>query len=845
MGQAAPHAGHDPNKYAAARTVRWYASWIEGASASERTVSMFFKGDDGKKDGKRVRNLPLLPLRDIIVFPHMVVPLFVGREKSIAALEEAMGGDKAIVLCAQKKAKTNEPTPDDIFSAGTLGTIIQLLKLPDGTVKALVEGKQRVRVRKFLTTEKFYQVEAEEVDEHVERTVELEALMRSVHTTFEAYVKLNKRIPPEMLMSVSTIDDPGRLGDTIVAHLSLKLTDKQGILETDDPRQRLEKLYELMQGEIEILQVEKKIRTRVKKQMEKTQKEYYLNEQMQAIQKELGERDEFKNEIQELEEKIRTKKMSKEAVLKAKKELKKLKMMSPMSAEATVVRNYIDWILSLPWYEYTDDKLDIPEAEKVLEEDHYGLRKAKERILEYLAVQKLVERIKGPILCFVGPPGVGKTSLAKSIARAMGRRFVRVSLGGVRDEAEIRGHRRTYIGALPGKIIQSLKKAGSGNPVFLLDEVDKMSTDFRGDPSAALLEVLDPEQNHTFNDHYLDLDYDLSKVMFICTANTMGGIPLPLQDRMEVIRIAGYTDLEKLSIAERYLIPKQKEANGLANIGVDFRKRALRLLIHRYTKEAGVRSLEREIASICRKIARDVLAKGTEQPFTVTEKKVGRLLGPPKFRYGTAEAEDQVGVTTGLAWTELGGELLTVEATVMPGKGKLMITGKLGEVMQESAQAAMSYVRSRAEALGLDKRFLESVDVHVHVPEGAIPKDGPSAGISMATTLVSALCKVPVRKDVAMTGEITLRGRILPIGGLKEKALAAHRGGIKTILVPLENENDVREIPRRVRERMQIVLVEHMDQVLRAALKLEDPDAFFKRQPASPPPPPASPPPAA
>ena len=804
-----------------------------------------FSRDHDPAAGPPLRNLPLLPLRDIIVFPHMVVPLFVGRERSIAALEEAMGRDKAIVLCAQKKAKTNDPEPDDIYGVGTLGAIIQLLKLPDGTVKVLVEGKRRARVKRFLENEKFFQVEVEEVEEQAERTVELEALMRSVHSTFEAYVKLNKRIPPEMLMSVSTIDDPARLADTIVAHLSLKLTDKQAILETEDPRQRLQKLYELMQGEIEILQVEKKIRTRVKKQMEKTQKEYYLNEQMQAIQKELGERDEFKNEIQELEEKIRTKKMSKEAVLKAKKELKKLKMMSPMSAEATVVRNYIDWILSLPWYEYTDDKLDIPEAEKVLEEDHYGLRKAKERILEYLAVQKLVERIKGPILCFVGPPGVGKTSLAKSIARAMGRRFVRVSLGGVRDEAEIRGHRRTYIGALPGKIIQSLKKAGSGNPVFLLDEVDKMSTDFRGDPSAALLEVLDPEQNHTFNDHYLDLDYDLSKVMFICTANTMGGIPLPLQDRMEVIRIAGYTDLEKLSIAERYLIPKQKEANGLASVGVDFRKRALRLLIHRYTKEAGVRSLEREIASICRKIARDVLAKGTEQPFTVTEKKVGRLLGPPKFRYGTAEAEDQVGVTTGLAWTELGGELLTVEATVMPGKGKLMITGKLGEVMQESAQAAMSYVRSRAEALGLDKRFLESVDVHVHVPEGAIPKDGPSAGISMATTLVSALCKVPVRKDVAMTGEITLRGRILPIGGLKEKVLAAHRGGIKKVLIPAENRNDVREIPRRVRERMQIVPVEHMDEVLREALKLEDPDAFFKRRPAAAPAPPASPPPAA
>ena len=798
-------------------------------------MSMFFRNDDGKRDGKpRVRSLPLLPLRDIIVFPHMVVPLFVGREKSIAALEEAMAGDKAILLCAQKKAKTNEPTADDIFAVGTVGTVIQLLRLPDGTVKVLVEGKRRARVRRFVAAERYFQVEAEDIEEPVERTVELEALMRSVQSTFEAYVKLNKRIPPEMLMSVSTIDDAARLSDTIVAHLSLKLNDKQAILETESPHKRLEKLYELMQGEIEILQVEKKIRTRVKKQMEKTQKEYYLNEQMQAIQKELGERDEFKNEIQELEEKIKNKKMSKEATLKAKKELKKLKMMSPMSAEATVVRNYIDWILSLPWYEYTEDKLEIPDAEKVLDEDHYGLRKPKARILEYLAVQKLVEKIKGPILCFVGPPGVGKTSLAKSIARAMNRRFVRISLGGVRDEAEIRGHRRTYIGALPGKIIQSLKKAGAGNPVFLLDEVDKMSTDFRGDPSAALLEVLDPEQNFSFNDHYLDLDYDLSKVMFICTANTMGGIPAPLQDRMEVIRLAGYTDLEKLSIARRYLVPKQKEANGLEGVAVDFRDDAIRTLIHLYTKESGVRSLEREIASICRKIAKDVLEAGREKRYVVGPKAVQRLLGPPKYRYGTAEAEDQIGVTTGLAWTELGGELLTIEATVMPGKGKLMITGKLGEVMQESAQAAMSYVRSRAEVLGLDKRFIENMDIHVHVPEGAIPKDGPSAGITMATTLVSALCRIPVRKDVAMTGEITLRGRVLPIGGLKEKVLAAHRGGIKRVLIPKENGKDVREIPKKVRDALEILLVDHTDEVLREALRLDDAEAFYRKLPSAP-----------
>jgi len=794
-------------------------------------VSLFSR-DEGKQ-GKKPRNLPLLPLRDIIVFPHMVVPLFVGRQKSIAALEEAMAGDKAILLCAQKKAKTNDPAGDDIFPVGTVGTIIQLLRLPDGTVKVLVEGKLRARIRKFLENEKHLLVEADEIEEAVDEAqrVELEALMRSVHSTFEAYVKLNKRIPPEMLQSVAAIDDPGRLADTIVAHLSLKLGDKQSILETESPARRLEKLHELMQGEIEILQVEKKIRTRVKKQMEKTQKEYYLNEQMQAIQKELGERDEFKNEIQELEEKIKNKKMSKEATLKARKELKKLKMMSPMSAEATVVRNYIDWIITLPWAEYTEDKLEIAEAERVLDEDHFGLRKAKERILEYLAVQKLVEKVKGPILCFVGPPGVGKTSLARSIARAMNRRFVRISLGGVRDEAEIRGHRRTYIGALPGKIVQSLKKAGSGNPVFLLDEVDKMSTDFRGDPSAALLEVLDPEQNATFVDHYLDLDYDLSKVMFICTANTMGGIPLPLQDRMEVIRIAGYTDLEKRSIATRYLVPKQKEQNGLAGVPVTFRRAALRFLVDRYTKESGVRSLEREVASVFRKIAKDVLKKGPERAekgYVVSEKLVQKFLGPPRFRHGTAEAEDQVGQTTGLAWTELGGELLTVEATVMPGKGKLTITGKLGDVMQESAQAAMSYVRSRAEALGLEKRFLETIDIHVHVPEGAIPKDGPSAGVTMATTLVSALCKIPVRKDVAMTGEITLRGRVLPIGGLKEKVLAAHRAGVRMVLIPKENEKDIRDIPRRVREKMELVLVETADDVLRLALRLEKPEEFMR-----------------
>jgi ATP-dependent Lon protease len=790
-----------------------------------------FRGDDGGKRGEGKRKiLPLLPLRDIIVFPHMVVPLFVGREKSIAALEEAMRQNNEILLSAQKKAKTNDPAPEDIFAVGTVGTIIHpgVVRLPDGTVKVLVEGKHRARIRRYVPSEGFLTVEAEEVDEQNERTVEIEALVRTVHGVFESYVKLNKRIPPEMLMSVATIDDPARLADTIVAHLSLKLNDKQAILETESAAKRLERLYELMQGEIEILQVEKKIRTRVKKQMEKTQKEYYLNEQMQAIQKELGERDEFKNEIQELEEKIKAKKMSKEATIRAKKELKKLKMMSPMSAEATVVRNYIDWILSLPWAEVTKDKLDIVEAEKILQADHYGLRKVKERILEYLAVQSLVGKIKGPILCLVGPPGVGKTSLAKSIARCTGRRFIRLSLGGVRDEAEIRGHRRTYIGALPGKIIQSLKKAGSSNPVFLLDEVDKMSTDFRGDPSSALLEVLDPEQNHAFADHYLDLDYDLSKVMFICTANTLHSIPLPLQDRLEIIRIAGYTDIEKIAIAQRYLVPKEREANGLADVDVSFTKKALRLIVHRYTKEAGVRNLEREIATVSRKIAKDVLAAGKDRKFVVTSKKLLKFLGPPKHRYGVAETENQIGLCTGLAWTELGGELLTTEVTAMPGKGKLIITGKLGEVMQESAQAAMSYVRSRAERFGIDKKFNETIDLHIHVPEGAIPKDGPSAGITMATALVSALTKIPVRKDLAMTGEITLRGRVLPIGGLKEKAMAAHRGGIRTILIPAENVKDLREIPRKVRAELNIIPVEHMDEVLPRALLLENPETFLR-----------------
>jgi len=802
---------------------------------------MLFRNDkrDNPAGGGPGIKVPLLPLRDIIVFPHMVVPLFVGRQKSIKALEEAMNKQKYILLAAQREAKTNDPSEDDIFRVGTLGTVVQLLRLPDGTVKVLVEGKKRARVLRYLDEAEYFLVTAEEIEEPCEKTTEVEALVRSVNSTFENYVKLNKKIPPEMTMSVASIDDPARLADTIVAHLGIKLEDKQALLEIINPAERLEKVLGYMRSEIEILEVEKRIRTRVKKQMEKTQKEYYLNEQMRAIQKELGEKDEFKNEIQELEDKIKQKKMSAEAKEKVEKELKKLKMMSPMSAEATVVRNYIDWIISLPWHEYTDDKLDIKEAEKVLEADHYGLEKVKQRILEYLAVQSLVGQAKGPILCLVGPPGVGKTSLGKSIARATGRKFVRVSLGGVRDEAEIRGHRRTYIGALPGKIIQCMKKAGSGNPVFLLDEVDKMSTDFRGDPSSALLEVLDPEQNSTFNDHYLDVDYDLSKVMFITTANTLDRIPRPLQDRMEIIRIAGYTDLEKVNIAKRYLIAKQREANGLTPENLEMSDNAILALIRHYTKEAGVRNLEREIASICRKIAVEVVKKDRNAHVQVSGKNLAKYLGPPRFRFGRAEGEHKVGVATGLAWTELGGELLATEVTVMPGKGKLTITGRLGDVMQESAHAALSYVRSRAEELGLERDFYQRVDIHIHVPEGAIPKDGPSAGITMATSLVSALTKIPVRHDLAMTGEVTLRGRILPIGGLKEKVLAAHRGGIKTVLIPAENEKDIKEIPSTVLRAITIELVDHMDQVLRRALVLEKPEEFLKKpvvEEAEPPP---------
>src|SRR5213594_1197914 len=760
--------------------------------------------------------VPLLPLRDIIVFPHMVVPLFVGRQKSIRALEEAMNKQKFILLAAQKDAKTNDPTEDDIYRVGTLGTVVQLLRLPDGTVKVLVEGKKRARVTRYLANAEYFLVEAEAIEEVCAMSTEVEALIRSVNSTFENYVKLNKKIPPEMIMSVAAIDEPARLADTIVAHLGIKLEDKQTLLEMINPAERLEKVLGFMRSEIEILEVEKRIRTRVKKQMEKTQKEYYLNEQMRAIQKELGEKDEFKNEIQELEEKIKQKKMSAEAREKAEKELKKLKMMSPMSAEATVVRNYIDWIISLPWHEYTEDKLDIDDAEKVLEEDHYGLEKVKQRILEYLAVQGLVGHLKGPILCLVGPPGVGKTSLGKSIARATGRKFVRVSLGGVRDEAEVRGHRRTYIGALPGKIIQSMKKAGSGNPVFLLDEVDKMSTDFRGDPSSALLEVLDPEQNHTFNDHYLDVDYDLSHVMFITTANTLN-IPPPLMDRMEVIRIAGYTEDEKVEIARKHLIPHAITKHGLDSKEWAIDDEALLTIIRRYTREAGVRNLERELSTLIRKAVKELILS-EKKSVKASADNLADYLGVPKYRYGEVEDKDLIGVVTGLAWTDVGGELLTIEAAMMPGKGRMTVTGNLRDVMKESISAAASYVRMRATAFGLEPPSFDKKDIHVHVPEGATPKDGPSAGVAMVSAIVSVMTGIPVRRDVAMTGEITLRGRVLPIGGLKEKLLAAARGGIKTVLIPEDNAKDLTEISDAIKGGMEIIPVARLDDVVAKAL---------------------------
>jgi ATP-dependent Lon protease len=759
---------------------------------------------------------PVLPLRDIVVFPHMIVPLFVGREKSIRALEEVMREDKQILLVAQKNAGQDDPGTDDIYRVGTVSSVLQLLKLPDGTVKVLVEGNARAEINSFIDNPKFFQAHAEVLSELESDPRELEALARAVVTQFEQYVKLNKKVPPEVLVSLSQIDDPSKLSDTVAAHLSLKISDKQELLETHSLVERLERLYGFMESEISVLQVEKRIRSRVKRQMEKTQREYYLNEQMKAIQKELGELEDGRDEVSELEERIRKTKLSKEARDKALAEVKKLRSMSPMSAEATVVRNYLDWMLAIPWKKRSKISKDIKHAQDILDEDHFGLEKVKERILEYLAVQQRVEKMKGPILCLVGPPGVGKTSLGKSLARATGRNFVRVSLGGIRDEAEIRGHRRTYIGSMPGKVVQSMKKAKTSNPLFMLDELDKMGADFRGDPSSALLEVLDPEQNSNFNDHYLEVDYDLSDVMFVCTANTLR-MPQPLLDRLEVIRIPGYTEDEKVEIAKRHLIPKQLEANGLKAEEWSISDDALLDLLRYYTREAGVRNLERELANLVRKAIKEILMDDKRR-IVVSRRNLARFAGVRKFRYGEAEHEDLIGVSTGLAWTEVGGELLSIEAVTLPGKGRMTITGKLGDVMQESVQAAKSYVRSRSIEIGIIPPTFEKLDIHIHVPEGATPKDGPSAGVAMVTSIVSVLTKIPVKASLAMTGEITLRGRVLPIGGLKEKLLAALRGGIKTVLIPKENEKDLAEIPDNVKKGLTILAVATVDEVLRRAL---------------------------
>jgi len=759
---------------------------------------------------------PVLPLRDIVVFPHMIVPLFVGREKSVRALEDVMKDDKQILLVAQKNASQDDPTASDIYSVGTIASVLQLLKLPDGTVKVLVEGGSRARIVEFLDNQDFFQARAQIVSDTVSASKDVEALARSAVSQFESYVKLNKKVPPEVLVSVNQIDDSSKLADTIASHLALKISDKQELLEIESVAERLEKVYGFMESEISVLQVERKIRGRVKRQMEKTQREYYLNEQLKAIQKELGETEDGKDELGEIEERIAKTKLSKEAREKAKAELKKLRNMSPMSAEATVVRNYLDWTLSMPWGKRSKVKRDIAKAAEILDADHYGLEKVKRRLIEYLAVRKLNPEGRGPILCLVGPPGVGKTSLGRSIARATGRNFVRMSLGGVRDEAEIRGHRRTYIGSMPGKVMQSMKKAKSNNPLFMLDEIDKLGADFRGDPSSALLEVLDPEQNSKFNDHYLEVDYDLSDVMFLTTANTLR-MPAPLMDRMEIIRLSGYTEDEKVEIAKRHLIGKQMEAHGLKKGEWKISDSGLRDLIRYYSREAGVRNLEREIANLARKAVRE-LVQNKKKSVSVTARNLEKYAGVRKFRFGEIEETDQVGVTTGLAWTEVGGELLQIEAVTLPGKGKMTTTGKLGDVMQESVQAAASYVRSRSVRFGIEPPLFEKRDIHVHVPEGATPKDGPSAGVGMATSIVSVLTQIPVRRDVAMTGEITLRGRVLPIGGLKEKLLAAHRGGIKTVLIPKDNEKDLADIPDNVKRGIKIIAVKTVDEVLKHAL---------------------------
>lgn len=763
--------------------------------------------------------IPVLPLRDVVVYPHMVIPLFVGRGMSIDALEAAIKLDKQVLLIAQKQADVDEPEFDDLYNAGTLANILQLLKLPDGTVKVLVEGTQRCSVVHYQELDGYCAAQVVELsDEITIDEQEMDVLQRTAISSFDQYVKLNNKIPPEVLNSLSGIDEPGRLADTMAAHMALKVEEKQNMLEMVDVAKRLESLMTLMESEVDILEMEKKIRGRVKKQMEKNQREYYLNEQMKAIQKELGEMDEASNEVEELEKKINAAGMSVEAKAKALAELNKLKMMSPMSAEATVVRNYIDWMVSVPWKKKTKVRHDLKVAEQVLEAEHYGLDKVKERILEYLAVQQRVKQLKGPILCLVGPPGVGKTSLGQSIARATNRKYVRMALGGVRDEAEIRGHRRTYIGSMPGKILQNLSKIKTRNPMFLLDEIDKMAADFRGDPASALLEVLDPEQNHTFADHYLEVDFDLSDVMFVATANTLN-IPAPLMDRMEVIRLAGYTEDEKINIAMRFLLTKQIKNNGLEQAEIEITEAAIKNIIRYYTREAGVRSLEREISKICRKVVKDLLLQKSKQKISVDHENLDKYLGVRRFNYGMAEDNDQIGQVTGLAWTEVGGELLTIETAVMPGKGKQQATGKLGEVMKESIEAAVTVVRSRADVLGIDIALFQQNDIHVHVPEGATPKDGPSAGIGMCTAIISALTKIPVRADVAMTGEITLRGEVLPIGGLKEKLLAAHRGGIRTVVIPYENEKDLAEIPENVKSNLTIKCVRWIDEVLEIALQ--------------------------